>query len=57
MSDKIGKSFTGMIVNVTQFGFFVELTEVFVEGLVHVSSLTDDYYIYIEQDHKWQRST
>jgi ribonuclease R len=54
MSDKIGKSFTGTIVNVTQFGFFVELVEIFVEGLVHVSSLADDYYIYIEQDHKWR---
>ena len=54
MSDKIGKSFTGVIVNVTQFGFFVELVEVFVEGLVHVSSLADDYYIYTEQDHKWR---
>jgi len=54
MSDKIGKSFTGVIVNVTQFGFFVELVEVFVEGLVHVSSLADDYYIYIEEDHKWR---
>ncbi len=54
MSDRIGKSFAGIIVNVTQFGFFVELAEVFVEGLVHVSSLTDDYYIYIEQDHKWR---
>ena len=54
MSDKIGKPFTGLIISVTQFGFFVELAEVFVEGLVHVSSLADDYYIYIEQDHKWQ---
>ena len=54
MSDKIGKSFTGTIVNVTQFGFFVELVEIFVEGLVHVSSLADDYYIYMEQDHKWR---
>tara|TARA_B100001105_G_C22225988_1_gene371800 strand:+ start:70 stop:480 length:411 start_codon:yes stop_codon:yes gene_type:complete len=54
MSDKIGKAFTGSIVNVTQFGFFVELAEVFVEGLVHVSSLTDDYYIHIEQEHKWR---
>ena len=52
MSDKIGKSFTGIIINVTQFGFFVELTEIFLEGLVHVSSLTDDYYIYIEQEYK-----
>ena len=54
MSDRIGKPFTGVIVNVTQFGFFVELAEIFVEGLVHVSSLTDDYYIYMEQDHKWR---
>ena len=52
MSNKIGKIFTGIIVNVTSFGFFVELTEVFVEGLVHMSCLTDDYYIYIEQEHK-----
>ena len=52
MSDKVGKSFTGIIINVTQFGFFVELAEVFVEGLVHISSLTDDYYIHIEQEHK-----
>tara|TARA_B100000586_G_C19834373_1_gene311848 strand:- start:55 stop:585 length:531 start_codon:yes stop_codon:yes gene_type:complete len=54
MADKIGKSFTGTIVSVTPFGFFVELIEVFVEGLVHVSSLTDDYYIHIEPEHKWR---
>ncbi|HAK36933.1 MAG TPA: ribonuclease R [Nitrospina sp.] len=54
MTDKIGKSFTGTIVGVTPFGFFVELIEVFVEGLVHVSSLTDDYYIHIEPEHKWR---
>jgi ribonuclease R len=52
MADKIGKSFTGIIVSVTQFGLFVELAEVFVEGLVHISSLRDDYYIYLEQEHK-----
>jgi len=53
MSGKIGKSFNGVIMNVTPFGFFVELTEIFVEGLVHVSNLTDDYYLYIEKEHKW----
>lgn len=52
MADKIGKSFTGIIVSVTQFGLFVELSEVFVEGLIHISSLRDDYYIYLEQEHK-----
>lgn len=54
MADKVGKTFTGVIVSVTAFGFFVELAEVFVEGLVHISSLQDDYYIYIESEHKWQ---
>jgi ribonuclease R len=54
MSDKIGKSFNGIIVRVTPFGFYVELIEIFVEGLVHISSLTDDYYLYIGQEHKWR---
>jgi len=52
MADKIGQTFTGLIVGVTAFGFFVELTEAFVEGLVRISSLTDDYYLYLEADHK-----
>ena len=54
MADKVGKTFSGLIVSVTPFGFFVELTQVFVEGLVRISSLTDDYYIYIEPEHKWR---
>ena len=53
MAGKVGKTYTGTIISVTAFGFFVELAEVFVEGLVRVSSLTDDYYIYIEPEHKW----
>ena len=52
MSEKVGHAFTGIITSVTSFGFFVELMEVFVEGLVRVSSLTDDYYVYIEAEHK-----
>ncbi|MFQ5449391.1 MAG: ribonuclease R [Nitrospinaceae bacterium] len=54
MSGKVGRTYSGIIIGVTGFGFFVELTEVFVEGLVRVSSLTDDYYIFIEAEHKWQ---
>ena len=54
MLGKIGKVYTGIIINVTAFGFYVELTEVFVQGLVRVSGLTDDYYIYIEPEHKLQ---
>jgi len=52
MIDKIGKTFYGIITGVTSFGFFVELENVFVEGLVKVSSITDDYYLFIETEHK-----
>lgn len=54
MVGKIGKLYNGLITSVTAFGFFVELAEIFVEGLVRVSTLTDDYYIYIETLHKLQ---
>ncbi|HLO01896.1 MAG TPA: ribonuclease R [Symbiobacteriaceae bacterium] len=43
MSDKVGETFQGVISGVTQFGFFVQLPNT-VEGLVHVSTLNDDYY-------------
>ena len=52
MADKIGKTFLGTISGVTGFGFFVELQEVFVEGLVKISSIKDDYYIFIETEHR-----
>ena len=54
MADKVGDEFTGYIVGVTAFGLFVELVEQFVEGLVHVSSMADDYYRYVERHHLWQ---
>ncbi|MHB1951557.1 MAG: ribonuclease R [Acidiferrobacteraceae bacterium] len=44
MSDRIGEEFPGVISGVTSFGFFVELSDVFVDGLVHVASLGNDYY-------------
>lgn len=46
MSGFEGKIFDGVITSVTAFGLFVELKEVFVEGLVHVTALKDDYYHY-----------
>ena len=52
MVDKIGKTFYGIITGVTGFGFFVELENVFVEGLVKISSIMDDYYLFIETEHK-----
>ncbi|RFA35530.1 ribonuclease R [Virgibacillus dokdonensis] len=45
MQDKIGEEYTGVISSITNFGLFVELENT-VEGLVHVSYLTDDYYHY-----------
>jgi ribonuclease R len=44
MLDKIGEEFEGVITGVTSFGVFVQLQDVFVEGLVHVTSLENDYY-------------
>ncbi len=52
MMDKIGKTFYGIITGVTGFGFFAELENVFVEGLVKISSIMDDYYLFIETEHK-----
>jgi ribonuclease R len=49
MKDKIGEEFEGVISGVTAFGFFVELKGIFVEGLVRVTSLHDDYYQYHEK--------
>jgi ribonuclease R len=48
MQDRVGEDFDGLITSVTKFGFFVELTELFVEGLVPLNSLTDDRYTYHE---------
>lgn len=44
MMDKVGKEFSGKVSGVTGFGVFVELSEVYVEGLIHISTLPDDYY-------------
>jgi ribonuclease R len=48
MEHRVGEDFNGLITNVTKFGFFVELTDLFVEGLVPLNSLTDDYYSFHE---------
>lgn len=48
MQDKVGETYEGIISSVTSFGVFVELENT-IEGLVHVSYMTDDYYQYHEQ--------
>src|SRR5579883_2754860 len=44
MMDKVGQEFSGVISGVTSFGIFVELLDIYVEGLVHIATLPDDYY-------------
>jgi ribonuclease R len=51
MQDKVGQEYDGVVSSVTGFGFFVELREVFVEGLVHISTLGDDFYELREGQH------
>jgi ribonuclease R len=48
MQDRVGEDFDGLVTSVTKFGFFVELTDLFVEGLVPLNTLTDDRYTYHE---------
>jgi ribonuclease R len=51
MQDKLGESFTGIVAGVTTFGIFVQLDELYVEGLVHVTGLGEDYFQYDEARH------
>ncbi|NQV49424.1 MAG: ribonuclease R [Candidatus Marinimicrobia bacterium] len=51
LSKRVGQTFDGVISGVLNFGFFVELVESFVDGLVHAGSLKDDYYEYREDDY------
>jgi ribonuclease R len=51
MADKVGDEFEGYVTGVASFGLFVELIEHFVEGMVHVSTMADDYYRFVESAH------
>jgi ribonuclease R len=52
MSDHIGDEFEGNISSVANFGLFVQLDDVFVDGLVHISSLRSDYYQHQPATHR-----
>ena len=52
MHDKVGEDFSGVISGVAGFGFFVELTDVFVEGMIALRDLKDDYYVYDDIHHQ-----
>lgn len=52
MQDKLGQVYSGRISAVTSFGIFVELDDIYVEGLVHVTSLKNDYYAFDATKHR-----
>ncbi len=52
MMDRIGEEFDGIISGVTNFGIFVELTDIFIDGLVHVTALGNDYYHFDPIQHR-----
>lgn len=52
MQDRVGEEFSGLVLNPTKYGMFVELTELFVEGLVPIESLRDDRYTWRENTHE-----
>ena len=51
MSARLGETFEGIIASVTPFGLFVQLADIFVEGLVHITTMADDYYVFRDTDH------
>ncbi len=51
MRDKVGERFRGHVSGVANFGIFVELEDIFVEGMVPLEFMTDDYYAYIPEEH------
>ena len=51
MQDKVGQIFEGTVAGVTGFGLFVELDDIFIEGLLHVTELGSDYFTYDKQKH------
>lgn len=52
MRSHLGEEFEGIITGVVSFGFFVEIQEYMVEGLVNISTLTEDQYVYDEPAHR-----
>ncbi|PNK60898.1 ribonuclease R [Psychrobacter sp. FDAARGOS_221] len=49
MKDHVGEEFDGVITTVTSFGLFINLTDLFIDGLVHISNVGKDYFVYDEK--------
>jgi ribonuclease R len=52
MLDRVGEAFDGIVTSVTSFGLFVELSDIYVEGLVHITNLKSDYYHFDPVKHR-----
>ncbi|HHJ36513.1 MAG TPA: ribonuclease R [Gammaproteobacteria bacterium] len=52
MLDKVGQSYDAHVTGVVQFGLFVELDEHYVEGLIHITNLPKDYYVFDPKTHQ-----
>ena len=52
LSDRVGESFDGLVSSVTSFGLFVELSGLYIEGLVHISALNNDYFHFDPLKHR-----
>jgi ribonuclease R len=52
MLDKVGQEYDGIVTSVTNFGLFIELKDIYVEGLVHVTALQNDYYHFDPKAHR-----
>ncbi len=52
MRDKVGETFNGVISGVAGFGIFIELTDVFVEGMIAMRDMKDDYYVFDDVHHQ-----
>ncbi len=52
MRDKVGLSFTGIVTGVAAFGLFIELEEIFVQGMVPVATIGGDFWVFREREHR-----
>jgi ribonuclease R len=57
MRDKVGQTFSGIITGVAPFGLFVELDEIFVQGMVPVATIGGDFWVYREREHRLRGQT
>ena len=49
MKDHVGEDFEGVVTSVTSFGLFITLTDLYIDGLVHISNVGDDYFVFDEK--------